>query len=303
MSSVSPDLTSAVAPSPLVQALPYVALGVAMLSFSFGTSLGKQLFPLVGAAGTVAYRAGFSALLLLLIFRPWRTGITRTDLFASMRYGAVLGLMNLSFYLSIRTIPLGLAMAIEFLGPLCVSLAYSRRPAQFAMVALAAGGLALLLPIRETQHALDPVGIGFALFAGVCWALYIVLGKRTAHLPGGQAVALGMATAALVVVPVGVIDAGATLFTPSFMLLGVLTALVTSAIPYSLEMVALKRISATQFGILLSVEPAVGALAGMILLREHLTVMQWVAIGLVVAASIGSVRMGRGVQKDSVRPE
>jgi inner membrane transporter RhtA len=286
-------MTSATAPaaSPFARALPYVALAGSITSFCIGTSFGKQLFPLVGAPGTVAYRVGFSALILLVLVRPWRMPISRSDLLATMRYGAALGLMNLSFYMALRTIPLGLAISIEFLGPLAVSLAHARRPAHFAMVALAAAGLAMLLPLRQSAHGLDPVGVGFALASGLGWALYIIFGKRTGHMPGAQAVAMGMTTAALVVVPIGVYDAGLALLSPSLMVLGLATAILSSALPYSLEMIALKSIPANRFGVLLSVEPAVGALAGVVLLGERLTMLQWVAIALVVAASAGSVLM------------
>ncbi|WP_285021283.1 DMT family transporter [Novosphingobium sp. fls2-241-R2A-195] len=290
MSTLSAPAASS--PSPLLRAAPYAALICSMTAFCVGTSYGKQLFPIVGATGAIAYRVGFSALLLLLIFRPWRAPLTRADLFATMRYGAVLGLMNLSFYLAIRTIPLGLAIAIEFLGPLTVSLLYSRRPGQFAMVAMAAAGLVLLLPLHASPHALDPVGVGFALMAGLCWGLYIVFGKKTTHLPGGQAVALGMATGALVVVPIGIVEAGTTLLNPSLMLVGLAMAVLSSALPYSLEMIALKQIPANRFGVLMSLEPAAGALAGVVLLGEHLVPVQWLAVALVVAASVGSVLLG-----------
>ncbi len=275
--------------SPLARMLPYLALAGAITSFCVGTSFGKQLFPIIGAPGTVAYRVGFSALILLVLFRPWRMPLTRADLVATVRYGAALGLMNFSFYMALRTIPLGVAIAIEFLGPLTVSLLYSRRPSHFAMVGLAAVGLVMLLPLRQSQHALDPVGVAFALCAGLCWGLYIVFGKRTKHLPGRQAVAVGMTTAALIVVPIGVVDAGASLLTPSFALIGLATAILSSAIPYSLEIVALKQIPENRFGVLLSVEPAAGAIAGIVLLGEHLISTQWIAIALIVAASVGSV--------------
>ncbi|MEE4453679.1 DMT family transporter [Novosphingobium resinovorum] len=282
------------APAPLMQALPYLAVAGSIAAFCVGTSFGKQLFPHVGASGAIAYRVGFSALILLALFRPWRGLPGRADVLATMRYGAALGLMNLSFYLALRTIPLGLAIAIEFLGPLTVSLLHSRRPAHFAMVGMAAAGLLLLLPIRDTAHALDPVGVGFALMAGVCWGLYIVFGKRTTHLPGGQAVALGMTTAAIIVVPVGIHEAGTALLAPSLIAIGLVTAVLSSAIPYSLEMIALKQIPANRFGILMSMEPAVGAVAGAALLGEHLVGLQWLAIALVVAASVGSVVLSPG---------
>lgn len=271
--------------------IAYAALIGSIASFCIGTSFAKQLFPLIGAPATSAYRVGFSAMILLLVWRPWRGRVTRADLFATMRYGAAMGIMNLSFYMAIRTIPLGLAIAIEFLGPLGVSLFYSRRPRHFAMVGLAVAGLGLLLPINPGDHALDPVGIMFALCAGLCWALYIIFGKRLSHLHGGHSVAIGMATAALIVVPIGVYDAGAAMFVPSLIAMGLGAAILSSAIPYSLEMVALKRLPSSSFGVFMSLEPAAGALAGVALLGEQLSGLQWLAIILVVAASIGTMLM------------
>ena len=270
-------------------ALPYLALLGSILSFCLGTSFAKRLFPLIGAEGTAAYRVGFSALILLVVFRPWRLGASRANLLAAMRYGAVLGLMNLSFYMALRSIPLGLAIAIEFTGPLTVSLIHARRPAHFLAIALAATGLALLLPLQPGPHALDRVGVGYALCAGVFWGLYIIFGKQTRGMPGGQAVSLGMASAALIVVPIGIHAAGAHLLSPALMGVGLGAALLSSAIPYSLEIVALKHIPASRFGIMMSLEPAVGALAGALVLGEHLAARGWLAIALVISASIASV--------------
>lgn len=277
--------TPAAAPRALI---PYAALIGAIVSLCAGTSFAKQLFPLVGAQGATAYRVGFSALLLCLIWRPCRQPLTRDDLGRLALYGTVLGLMNLSFYMAIRTIPLGLAIAIEFIGPLSLALVHARRPIHFVWIGLAALGL-LLLPLRDAAHALDPVGVGFAAAAAVCWALYIVLGKRTGHLPAGQSVALGMTTAALIVVPFGLIKAGTALFDPKLLALGLVVAIVSSAIPYSLEMVALRGIPKRSFGVMLSLEPAAGAIAGLLILGEHLAVSQWLAIGLIIAASVGVI--------------
>lgn len=290
-------MTSASSPAPfsaapLARALPYLALVGSMLSYCVGASFAKRLFPLVGAPGAVAYRVGFSAMILLIVFRPWRLPLTRADGFAIMRYGAVLGLMNFSFYMALQTIPLGLSIAIEFLGPLTVSLIYSHRPVHFAMVGLAAAGVVLLLPLGHIDHALDPTGVAFALGAALFWGLYIVFGKRTAHIPGNQAVALGMATAALIVVPIGLHAAGGELLAPAVIALGLGTAVLSSAIPYSLDMIALRRIPSNRYGILLSTEPAIGAIAGQLLLGEQLSAVQWLAITLVMAASVGSVLLG-----------
>lgn len=275
--------------SPVHRIMPYAALAASMLTFCIGTSFAKDLFPLVGAAGTAAYRVGFSAIILILVLRPWRFPLARPDRWKIVRYGAALGTMNLCFYMALRTLPLGLTIAIEFLGPLSVALFHSRRPAHFAMVGLAVAGLLLLLPVQSAGQALDPVGIVFALGAAVGWALYIVFGQKAGHLPGGQAVAFGMATAALVVVPVGIHQAGAALLAPALLGTGLIAAILSSAIPYSLEMVALRHIPANRFGVLLSVEPAVGAVAGVVLLGEYLLAVQWFAIALVIAASIGTI--------------
>ncbi|MBA4012525.1 MAG: EamA family transporter [Phenylobacterium sp.] len=269
--------------------IPYAALIGAIISLCVGTSFAKQLFPLVGAQGASAYRVGFSALLLCLIWRPWRQPLTRDDVGRLVLYGTVLGLMNLCFYMAIRTIPLGLAIAIEFIGPLSLALIHSRRPIHFLWIGLAALGLLLLLPLRDAAHALDPVGVGYAAAAAVFWALYIVLGKRTGHLPAGQSVALGMSTAALIIVPIGLVEAGAALFDPALLGLGLVVAIVSSAIPYSLEMVALRGIPKRSFGVMLSLEPAAGALAGLLILSEQLAASQWLAIGLIIAASVGVI--------------
>ena len=272
--------------SALGRAAPYLALLGSITSLCVGSSFAKGLFPLVGAAGATALRVGFSALILLAIWRPWRASWKRADLLRIVRYGAVMGAMNLCFYLSLRTLPLGLAIAFEFLGPLAVALTHSRRPKHFLMVGLAVIGLALLLPIRGGAGTLDSTGVGFALTAAVFWALYIVFGKRTAHLHAGHTVALGMTTSALIVVPIGAFAAGPKLLAPSLLLMGAAVGLLSSAIPYSLEMVALKRLSPRSFGVLLGAEPVLGALAGAALLGERLAPIQWLAIGLVVLASV-----------------
>jgi inner membrane transporter RhtA len=276
-------------PSALRAALPYLCLAGAMVSLSVGTSFAKTLFPLVGAQGTSAYRVGFSALVLCLVWRPWTMPMNRKDLVAVVTYGAVMGAMNLCFYMALRTIPMGVAIAIEFTGPLSLALLHARKLVHFAWIALAAAGLGLLLPLGDASLNLDPVGVAYAATAAVFWALYIVAGQRTGHLHGGRSVALGMATAGAVVAPFGVAAAGAALLNPYALGLGLVVAVVSSAIPYSLEMVAMRAISRRSFGVMLSLEPAVGALAGLAVLGEHLVARQWLAIAFVVAASVGTV--------------
>lgn len=269
--------------------IPYLALAGAMLSLAFGTSFAKQLFPVVGAAGTSSLRVGLAALILLAVFRPWRLRLSRDDMGRVVAFGLVLGLMNLTFYLSLRTLPLGLAIAIEFMGPLTLALLHSRRLIHFVWVGLAAFGLLLLLPLRGGENALDPVGVGFALAAAVFWALYIVFGKRLSHIPSGPSVALGMSVAALVVLPFGAAEAGTGLLVPSVLMLAVVVAVASSALPYSLDMVAMRGMPKRTFGVLLSGEPAIGALAGILLLNEWLSGTQWLAIAVIVAASAGAI--------------
>ena len=276
------------AASPHATAVPLLAVLGSVTALGIGTSYAKQLFPVVGALGTTSLRVGFSALILLALWRPWRWALSRKDALSIVRYGIALGLMNLLFYMSLRTIPFGVAVAIEFSGPLAVALWSSRKRIDFVWLALAVLGLGLLLPIHGSAAALDPVGVAYALAAAVFWAAYIVFGKRVDHLHAGQSVALGLAVAAVVVVPVGVWEAGAALWDPHVLLFGLAVAAVSSAVPISLEMVALKRLPKEAFGIMISMEPAVAALLGLVLLGEHLSALQWVAIGCTMLAAAGS---------------
>lgn len=280
------------------QALPLLAVLGSVTALGIGTSFAKQLFPQVGSLGTSALRVGFSALLLLLLWRPWRWPLSRADAKSLMRYGAALGCMNLMFYQSLQTIPFGVAVAIEFSGPLVVAMWSSRKPIDFVWVALAVVGLGLLLPLGHDVTQLDPTGVAFALGAAVCWAAYIVFGKRLGHLHAGHSVALGLSVAALTVVPFGVWHAGSALLDPNIVLFGLGVAAVSSAIPISLEMVALKRLPQEAFGIMTSLEPAVAAMLGLLILGEHLSALQWLAIVLVMCAAAGSsVTASRGKPK------
>jgi inner membrane transporter RhtA len=235
-----------------------------------------------------ALRLAFAALLLLLVWRPWRWPLSGRDARTIALYGVVLGLMNLQFYLAIARIPLAITVAIEFTGPLVLAMASSRRPLDFLWIGFAVLGLGLLLPLHPGPGGLDPIGVAFALGAAVCWALYIITGQRAGNVHGGQATSLGMLTAALVVLPVGLPSTGVLRHTPSLLLGGLVVGILSSALPYSLEMIALKRLPKHTFGILLSMEPAVGALAAMPILGEVLTPVQWVAIASIIVASAGS---------------
>lgn len=275
------------------QFIPLLAVFGAVTSLGIGTSWAKQLFPLLGAQGVSALRVGFSAVLLLLLWRPWRWTLSGADAVSIAKYGAALGTMNLMFYMSLKTLPFGLAVAIEFSGPLAVAIFYSRRAVDFVWVALALLGLGMLLPLGISGSTLDPVGVLYALGAAVMWAMYIVFGKRIGHLHAGHSVSLGLTVAALVVVPVGVVHAGAALLSPQVLLVGVGVAAISSAIPISLEMMALKRLPKEAFGIMISMEPAVAAVLAIGLLNEHLSNGQWLAIGCIVAASMGSALTAR----------
>jgi inner membrane transporter RhtA len=273
--------------------LPLLAVLGSVTALGIGTSFAKQLFPQVGSLGTTALRVGFSALLLLALWRPWRWPLSRTDAGAILRYGVALGFMNLLFYMSLRTIPFGVAVAIEFSGPLAVALVSSRKPIDFLWLALAMLGLGLLLPLGQEATGLDPQGVMFALGAAMCWGAYIVFGKRVGHLHAGHSVALGLTVAALAVVPFGIWQAGAKLLDPHILLFGLGVAAVSSALPISLEMVALKRLPQEAFGIMTSMEPAMAALLGLLMLDEHLTALQWLAIVCTMLAAAGSAFTAR----------
>ena len=267
-----------------------LAASVAMVSFQLGAAFAKQLIPVLGAPGTTALRLGLSALLLVVVQRPWRSVPTRSAWKWILAYGASLGAMNAVFYVALGRIPLGIAVAIEFVGPLGVAVWASRRRIDYLWVALAALGLALLLPMQPGAAALDPLGVACALLAGVGWALYIIFGQKAGRAHGATAATWGLMVAALFTVPLGVVDAGVRLIDPDILPFGVGVAIFSSALPYTLEMIALRRLSTKVFGTLMSFEPAIAAVAGVVLLHERLTVMQWSAIAAIVVASIGAVK-------------
>lgn len=267
-----------------------LALLGSLISLAAGTSFAKSMFPALGPEGTTAYRIVFATLMLMLVFRPWRRQWCRADILPLGLYGVTLGVMNLLFYSAIETIPFGVAIAIEFTGPLALAVWTSKKASDWLWVSLAVAGLALLLPLpgADTASSLDPMGMFFAFTAGICWALYIVFGQRVAWRYGGMATPMGMLAAAIVVAPIGLFHAGGALFDPQWLLAGLAVALLSSAIPYALEMFSLNHLPKNTFSILLSLEPAVGALAGWLVLAEHLTLTQGLAIALVMVASMGT---------------
>jgi inner membrane transporter RhtA len=261
----------------------------AMVSFQLGATVAKQLIPTIGSPATTALRLGLSALIVVVLQRPWRSIPSRAAWPVILAYGVSLGAMNSVFYLALRSIPLGIAVAIEFVGPLAVAVSASRRRLDYVWVALAATGLSLLLPITRSGTALDRAGVMYALAAGVGWALYIVFGQKAGQAHGASASTWGLMIAALITVPIGFADAGSQLLDRAVLPLGFGVAIFSGALPYTLEMIALRRLSARTFGTLMSFEPAIAALAGVVLLREQLTGTQWLAIGAIISASVGAV--------------
>ena len=269
---------------------PIPAVLLAMVSVQGGAALAKDLFPALGPLGTASVRITLSAAVLVAVFRPPLGRLDGARWRAVIPYGVVLGLMNAVFYLSLARIPLGAAVTLEFLGPLAVAVLGSRRPSDFLWVLLAAAGIALLVPWNPGQvNALDPLGVALALLAGACWAAYILLGARVSRLfTDGQGAATGMLFATLAVLPFALADGVVGRLTPPLLGAGLGVALLSSALPYTLEMVALRALPSRTFGILMSLEPALATLAGLLFLSERLTPAQWLAVVLVSAASAGS---------------
>jgi inner membrane transporter RhtA len=282
-----------------------------MITVQLGAALAINLFGALGPAGVVFLRLGFAALALLAIWRPWRTlrsqdvtkGVAasspsarRSAWLAVILFGLVLALMNLTFYTALTRIPLGVAVTVEFVGPLGVAVAGSRRALDVLWVVLAAGGILLLAPLGVLGAGqLDPVGLLLALGTGVCWAMYILLSARVGRaFPGGTGLSVAMTIGALVLLPIGVAQAGAALLNPSLLLLGAGVALLSSVIPYSLELAALRRMSTSAFGVFMSLEPAIATLVGWLVLREALELRTILALALVTTAAVGATRWGAG---------
>ncbi|HXH75062.1 MAG TPA: EamA family transporter [Bacteriovoracaceae bacterium] len=267
---------------------PVFLLLVAMISIQSGAAFAKKLFPTLGAAGTTSLRLFLAAMILWIIWKPWKFTYTAQDLKKLFLYGASLGFMNLLFYFAIERIPLGVAVAFEFTGPLAIAVLNSKKHVDYLWALLAAIGIYLLLPVSGSSD-LDPVGILFALGAGLCWALYILFGQKAGNnLHGGLASTIGMTFATVLIVPFGLSGAGEKLFDPTLLPLGLGVAIFSSALPYSLEMMALKSLSTQTFGVLMSLEPAIAAIAGLIFLSEQLLLLQWLAIFLIIISSLGS---------------
>ncbi|HDR2606744.1 threonine/homoserine exporter RhtA [Enterobacter hormaechei] len=268
--------------------MPVAVILIAMMSIQSGASLAKSLFPLVGAPGVTALRIALGTLILVVIFKPWRLRFKKELRLPLLFYGLALGGMNYMFYLSIQTIPLGIAVALEFTGPLAVALFSSRRPVDFIWVILAVLGLWFLLPLGQSVSQIDLTGAALALGAGACWAVYILTGQRAGEEHGPATVALGSLIAAVIFVPIGMAQATDSIWQWSILPVGLAVAILSTALPYSLEMIALTRLPTRIFGTLMSMEPALAAISGMIFLGETLTLVQTLALCSIIAASMGS---------------
>jgi inner membrane transporter RhtA len=269
-----------------------------MASVQFGAALAKSLFDEVGPGGTVFLRVLFAALVLTAVWRPAVGGRSRSDWRLIGLFGLSLGAMNLAFYESLERIPLGIAVTFEFVGPLGVAIAGSRRALDLAWVVLAGAGIVLLSDFGGAD--LDGLGVALALLAGAFWAAYILLSVRVGRaFPGGSGLALAMVVAAAMLAPVGVADAGGELLVPWILAAGAAVALLSSALPYTLELEALRRMPTGLFGVMMSLEPALAALAGYIALDEGLATRELVAILFVVAASAGAARNARVPPRDA----
>lgn len=272
---------------------PIPAILLAMLSVQGGAAIAKGLFPYIGPAGTASLRSGFSAILLLLIIRPKFHQLNARQWKTVIPYGMSLGTMNLVFYYALERIPLGLGVTLEFAGPLLLAVSGSRRWLDLLWVLLAGAGIALIAPWGGDTNT-DLPGMIFALLAGGLWAAYIVWGGKVSRiLPGGEAVAIGMVFATLVTLPVALLTGGLAHFTPSMLFPGIALAVLSSAMPFSLELTALRHLSSRTFSILMSLEPAVATLCGMLFLKEHLSFYQWLAVALVIIASAGATLMAK----------
>ncbi|AJA70636.1 DMT family transporter [Myroides odoratimimus] len=258
-----------------------------MMCVQGGASVAKQLFPVVGATGTTALRIGISAIFLNIINRPKISKFSKKEWLYCGLFGGSIALMNMIFYLAIQRIPLGLGVTIEFIGPLFLALFLSRKVLDIVWALFACAGILLIVPWQTNN--VDIIGLGLAATAGVFWACYIVMGSKVSkEMNTNHAVSVGLVFATFIVVPVALFMGGLEKLTWGSLGLGVLVAILSSALPFSLDLVALKKLPAKTFSILTSLQPAFAAMSGLLFLKEHLTMTQWISIACVITASVGS---------------
>jgi len=269
------------------------------ISVQFGGALAVSLMPRAGALGVVTLRLFVAAIVLLVVCRPKVRGHSRADWGTVVVFGITMAAMNGLFYQAVARIPLGPAVTLEVLGPLALSVVASRRAVNLIWAGLALGGVFLLG--GGGFGSLDPTGVAFALGAGSMWAAYIIFSARTGRrFPQADGLALAMAIAAVAFLPLGIVESGPKLLNPTTIALGAAVAVLSSVLPYTLELLALRRLPASTFAILMSLEPAVAAIAGFLVLNQTLSALEALAIGLVIVASMGAVRtqVGRGKAKN-----
>lgn len=267
---------------------------LSIASAQLGSAIAKYLFTVLNPMAVVLLRVGFASILLLVLWRPQISAAVRSNKWALILFGLSLALMNLTFYLAIERIPIGIAVALEFVGPLGVAVVNSRKRLDLLWVTLVAIGIILLAPVGES--AINPLGVGMALLAGGFWAAYILLSAQVGRaLAGGAGLALAMAIAALVLLPVGLGAGGAALLNPQLLLIGLGVAILSSAIPYSMELEALRFLPVQVFGVLLSLEPVAAALAGFVVLGETLNLKAMFAILLITIAAAGAAKFSSRV--------
>ncbi|MFI0923332.1 EamA family transporter [Streptomyces sp. NPDC021012] len=293
--AAGPQVAPAVGARPLVRSVaghrfaPVALVVAGGLSVQFGSAVAVLLMPRAGALGVVTLRLVLAAAVLLVVCRPKVRGYGRADWGTIAAFGTAMAGMNMLFYQAADRIPLGAAVTLEVLGPLVLSVVASRRLVNLLWAGLALGGVVLLG--GGGFDRLDPAGAGFALAAGAMWAAYIVFSARTGRrFPQADGLALAMAFGAVLSLPFGIVEAGGRLLVPSTIGLGLVVALMSSVLPYTLELLALRRLPAPTFAILMSLEPAIAATAGFLVLSQALSLTDALAIALVIAASMGAVR-------------
>jgi inner membrane transporter RhtA len=268
--------------------LPIVATIAAMAAFQIGAATAKSLFPAVGPQGAATLRLGLGAVMLMAIARPWRAWPNHAPLLPVLGLGCSMAGVILMFFLALNRLPLGVAMALQFLGPLGVALFGSRRPSDVIWAALAAGGVWFLVDAGPATTSLDLVGVAWALAAAACWASYILCGRAAGTSFGTSTAALAVSIAAVLVLPVGIHHAGSALFAPALIPMALLVALFSTAIPFSLDLYALPRMPARTFAVFMSLEPVFGVLSGLLILHEGLSGMQVSGVVAVVIAAAGA---------------
>ncbi|GER91060.1 threonine transporter RhtB [Dictyobacter vulcani] len=272
---------------------PQIFALLAMISVQLGASVSKSLFQIIGPLGTTLLRLGFAALFLMLFWRPDMRKLTRSNILLVVAFGVAIACMNSAFYIAIDRIPLGIAVTLEFVGPLGVAIIQSRRLKDVIWVVLAAIGIVLLAPLGSAIQ-IDLIGVACALIAGIFWGLYIIFNVRIGRaFSGGQGLALSMLVAACVSAPIGIINGGPAVFAPQVLIIGLGVSILSTIIPFTLELEALRRLPSRVFGIFMSVEPGLATIIGFVVLHEVITLREILAILLIITASIGTSLEGK----------